>query len=130
MGGVLLVKEMGGEPILQMTCRDRNRLALQADLLLADTKGVHTKTASDNPFFFKIKAVDTSGNESGFSNVVKVKLPDVTPPIAPVFKTFQVKEGMIELSWYPNTESDVAGYRLYRTKAGDESDKQVKLNKA
>ena len=88
------------------------------------------KTASDNPFFFKIKAVDTSGNESGFSNVVKVKLPDVTPPIAPVFKTFQVKEGMIELSWYPNTESDVAGYRLYRTKAGDESDKQVKLNKA
>ncbi len=41
MGGVLLVKEMGGEPILQMTCRDRNRLALQADLLLADTKGVH-----------------------------------------------------------------------------------------
>ena len=41
MGGVLLVKEMGGEPILQMTCRDRNRLALQADLLLADSKGIH-----------------------------------------------------------------------------------------
>ena len=41
MGVLLLVKEMGGEPILQMTCRDRNRLALQADLLLADTKGVH-----------------------------------------------------------------------------------------
>jgi len=29
LGGALLVKEMGGEPILQMTCRDRNRLALQ-----------------------------------------------------------------------------------------------------
>jgi methylenetetrahydrofolate reductase (NADPH) len=41
MGGVLLVKEMGGEPILQMTCRDRNRLALQADLLLAASKGIH-----------------------------------------------------------------------------------------
>jgi methylenetetrahydrofolate reductase (NADPH) len=41
LGGVLLVKEMGGEPILQMTCRDRNRLALQADLLLADSKGIH-----------------------------------------------------------------------------------------
>jgi methylenetetrahydrofolate reductase (NADPH) len=35
LGGALLVKEMGGEPILQMTCRDRNRLALQADLLSA-----------------------------------------------------------------------------------------------
>ena len=35
IGGCLLVKERGGEPILQMTCRDRNRLALQADLLFA-----------------------------------------------------------------------------------------------
>ena len=41
LGGVLLVKEMGGEPILQMTCRDRNRLALQADLLFAASRGIH-----------------------------------------------------------------------------------------
>ncbi|MBW1711744.1 MAG: methylenetetrahydrofolate reductase, partial [Deltaproteobacteria bacterium] len=40
LGGVLLIKEMGGEPILQMTCRDRNRLALQADLLFASSRGV------------------------------------------------------------------------------------------
>jgi 5,10-methylenetetrahydrofolate reductase len=32
---------MGGEPILQMTCRDRNRLALQADLLCAASRGVN-----------------------------------------------------------------------------------------
>ncbi|MGD9039477.1 MAG: methylenetetrahydrofolate reductase [Desulfobacteraceae bacterium] len=41
LGGALLVKEMGGEPILQMTCRDRNRLALQADLLFAHSRGIH-----------------------------------------------------------------------------------------
>lgn len=40
LGGVLMVKEMGGEPILQMTCRDRNRMALQADLLFAASRGV------------------------------------------------------------------------------------------
>jgi methylenetetrahydrofolate reductase (NADPH) len=40
LGGCLLVKEQGGEPILQMTCRDRNRLALQADLLLAYSRGI------------------------------------------------------------------------------------------
>jgi len=40
LGGALLVKEMGGEPILQMTCRDRNRLALQADLLFASQRGI------------------------------------------------------------------------------------------
>lgn len=41
IGGALMVKEMGGEPILQMTCRDRNRLALQAELLFAATRGIH-----------------------------------------------------------------------------------------
>ncbi len=40
LGGCLLVKECGGEPIYQVTCRDRNRLALQADLLMAYSRGV------------------------------------------------------------------------------------------
>ena len=40
VGGCLAIKENGGEPILQMTCRDRNRLALQAELLLANTRGI------------------------------------------------------------------------------------------
>jgi len=40
IGGCLAIKECGGEPILQMTCRDRNRLALEAELLLAYTRGI------------------------------------------------------------------------------------------
>ena len=40
IGGCLAIKERGGESILQMTCRDRNRLALQAELLLAYTRGI------------------------------------------------------------------------------------------
>jgi len=40
IGGCLAIKEHGGEPILQITCRDRNRLALQAELLLAYTRGI------------------------------------------------------------------------------------------
>ena len=35
-----LLKDMGIEPILQMTCRDRNRLALQSDLLSASVLGI------------------------------------------------------------------------------------------
>ena len=37
-----LLVEAGFEPILQFTCRDRNRLALQGDLLGAATIGVHS----------------------------------------------------------------------------------------
>jgi 5,10-methylenetetrahydrofolate reductase len=35
-----LIKKMGGDPILQMTCRDRNRIGLQADLLGASVLGI------------------------------------------------------------------------------------------
>ena len=35
-----IIREKGGEPILQMTCRDRNRLALESDLISANILGV------------------------------------------------------------------------------------------
>lgn len=35
-----LLKERGHEPILQLTCRDRNRLALQSDILSAAVLGI------------------------------------------------------------------------------------------
>lgn len=35
-----LLKEKGYEPIMQMTCRDRNRIALQSDLLSASVLGI------------------------------------------------------------------------------------------
>jgi len=41
LGTCLLVKEHGGEPIFQITCRDRNRLAIQADLLFAYSRGIN-----------------------------------------------------------------------------------------
>ena len=40
LGGCLYIKEKGGEPILQMTCRDRNQIALQAELFLAYARGI------------------------------------------------------------------------------------------
>jgi 5,10-methylenetetrahydrofolate reductase len=38
----LIIKEHGGEPNLQVTCRDRNRLAIEADLLFAYTRGIRS----------------------------------------------------------------------------------------
>lgn len=40
--GCHVIKEMGGTPILQMTGRDRNRMALQSDLLSASVLGIDT----------------------------------------------------------------------------------------
>ena len=40
LAGCRLLKEKGGEPVFQMTCRDRNRIALQSDLLNAYVFGI------------------------------------------------------------------------------------------
>ncbi len=40
-----LLKEAGLEPVFQMTCRDRNRIALQSDLLSASVLGVENVLA-------------------------------------------------------------------------------------
>jgi 5,10-methylenetetrahydrofolate reductase len=40
IGASMAVKDAGFEPIFQQTCRDRNRLALQSDLLAAWTMGL------------------------------------------------------------------------------------------
>lgn len=42
IGTGFYVKQQGLEPIIQMTCRDRNRLAIQADLLGAYINGINT----------------------------------------------------------------------------------------
>ncbi len=42
LGAAIAVKEQGGEPVLQMTGRDRNRLALESDLLFAYARGIRT----------------------------------------------------------------------------------------
>jgi len=40
--GCVLLKEQGLEPILQMSCRDRNRIALQSDILGASALGIQS----------------------------------------------------------------------------------------
>jgi len=40
LGGCKLLLDQGLEPIMQMTCRDRNRIALQSDILGASSLGI------------------------------------------------------------------------------------------
>src|SRR5262245_66692539 len=39
-----ILQREGIEPILQLTCRDRNRIALQADLMGAAAAGIHNQS--------------------------------------------------------------------------------------
>ena len=59
--GAILVQE-GLEPVIQMTCRDRNRLAIQADLLGAYALGLRNVLCLSGDH-------QTFGNEPGAKNV-------------------------------------------------------------
>src|SRR5271166_2640808 len=61
------IKDMGIEPVLQITCRDRNRISLQSELLSAYALGVRNilclkgdeATDSDNPGTKPVFDLDT-----------------------------------------------------------------------
>lgn len=69
LGGALALLAEGVDPILQLTCRDRNRMALQSDLLAASAFGVRQVLAlygdpiqiGDHPDAKAVHDVDTNG---------------------------------------------------------------------
>jgi methylenetetrahydrofolate reductase (NADPH) len=69
LAAAIHVKQLGLEPILQVTCRDRNRLALQADLLGAAAFGIEnllllsgdSVAAGDDPDTRPVFDLDTRG---------------------------------------------------------------------
>lgn len=69
-------------------------------------------------YTYGIKAYNTSGLTSDMSNVVVVTTPFELPPAAPSGLQAQ-PNGPYEviLTWAPNAEEDLAGYRIYRNGA-------------
>ena len=69
LAAAVILRQNGIEPVLQMTCRDRNRLALQSDLLGAAALGINNilvlrgddPTAGDQPDAKPVFDLDSGG---------------------------------------------------------------------
>ncbi len=74
----------------------------------------------DQKYFYRISAVDLSGQESSLSVIVSATPVNKYPPSSP--RGFQINARNWEgkksfyLSWFKNKESDVAGYKIYKSK--------------
>lgn len=73
-------------------------------------------------YFYCVTAIDSAGNESLFSSILKIKTPDQTAP-SPPDSLFVAENGngFIRLRWKAVPEEDLSGYRVYRSEiANDE----------
>ncbi|MFQ5604495.1 MAG: FlgD immunoglobulin-like domain containing protein [bacterium] len=58
-------------------------------------------------------AEDTRGHaDTAYATVVTTEA-DLTPPAQPIFKYTKERGNDLTLSWFPNADSDLLGYRLY-----------------
>lgn len=85
--------------------------------MFRDTIGLYTETRY---VYYKIIAVDDRNNRSEFSEILKIPIPDILPPIQPRFHTFEPQKGKIALAWHPSESEDVVKQSLYRRQAGND----------
>ena len=72
----------------------------------------------DKPYFYFVRAVSSAGEkrtESGESNIIELNPKDVFPPSRPVSITIAAAPGVISLFFPPNPETDVTGYKIFRS---------------
>jgi hypothetical protein len=81
------------------------------------TSSAYTDNSVDGyvTYYYVIRAVDTSFNESSSSNEASATPTDTTPPVAPTGLSASAGDGMVSLNWNNNGEDDLAGYNVYRS---------------
>lgn len=81
---------------------------------LSPQQNIFTDTRPGESNFYKICAVNAFYDTS-FSLAAYIKILDETPPQVPGQPTGLIdSNGIVKISWTPNTDPDLLGYRVYR----------------
>lgn len=82
------------------------------------TYNIDLKTLSEN-IYFKIMAIDQRQNNSGFSNVLVLKRPDIVPPAQPLLSGVEPMNKGATVKWTPSSSDDVVKHILQRRPKGN-----------
>ncbi len=81
---------------------------------VAATTYQETGLANGTTYWYRITAVDTSGNESAQSAAKSGMPRDASPPAAPTGLVAEPRTSKVILIWNDNAEPDLKGYHVYR----------------
>ncbi|MCP4723652.1 MAG: hypothetical protein GY863_01375, partial [bacterium] len=82
--------------------------------LIPDTTFSDSSVANGINYYYRLSAVDSTGNISEFSSQVTAFPNDTTKPAAPVNLAGSPGNTVVDLSWSANSESDLRQYNIYR----------------
>ena len=99
------------QPLSQVT------LEPVADTVFTDT--ITLKTLTKN-IYYRVVAVDLNNNHSDFSALVKLRKPDVVPPVAPVAGNVALTPKAVTIQWMQSSSDDAIGYIIFRSEKDNE----------
>ncbi|MFZ4660676.1 MAG: hypothetical protein ACOYNY_26940 [Caldilineaceae bacterium] len=94
---------------------DRSLGPIHGATLLTTTTYIDQLLLNGQTYHYVFTAVDQAGNESRPSIDAQMPTIDLTAPAPPAGLMATVQAAGIELTWQANGESDLTGYRLYRS---------------
>ena len=96
---------------------EKDTIYKKAQTIFKDTVTINSLT----PYiYYKMKALDYNFNQSKYSDILKVKRPDIIPPTTPVFKKVLVGKDSITVHFITSKSIDVVEHVIYRKTKIDE----------
>ncbi|MCW2848944.1 MAG: Fibronectin type domain protein [Marmoricola sp.] len=91
-----------------------------ANLVSTVTGTTFTQTAPAGTYYYRVVAVDGTGNASDASDAYAVTVADTTPPTQPANVTATPSNGAVNVAWSASTDNvGVTGYTVYRGTTAD-----------
>jgi hypothetical protein len=120
------LNELSGFEVLRAETVDGNYIRINKKTLPKDA----VKFTDLNPKpsnYYKVVTYNTDG-DSAYSHPLQGLLPDIKPPKTPMGLKGKVDtSGHVILTWKPNTEKDLKGYRIFRN--NDPGEELVEITK-
>lgn len=114
-------QDVAGYNIYRSDTRGAFHFKLTSELVPASPQPSYKDTFhldEGRAYYYAVTAVDGAGNESIKS--AEASSSDMEPPSLPGGVRLKPDEGNIVITWFPNTESDLAGYNVYRSSSPNE----------